>query len=55
MWCGLGLDLIPGGTEIAGPGCLEKDGKERLEARSRKGGRKGARLKKEGARVPVLP
>ena len=36
---GLGFDLIPGGTEIAGPGCLEKDGKERLEARWGRGGR----------------
>ena len=46
---GLGFDLIPGGTEIAGPGCLEKDGKERLEARWGRGGGKGAPLKREGA------
>ena len=44
---GLGFDLIPGGTEIAGPGCLEKDGKERLEARWGRGG-EGRALEKGG-------
>ena len=40
--------LIPGGTEIAGPGCLEKDGKERLEARWRRGEERHALEKGRG-------